>query len=98
MGTDIYHSCSSCSLVHLVLGSFDLRLQVSWRVKVLALLPRAAALNVVHAHSDCVVVGVNHSAVCWVGEATVILPACAVTPLVLPTNLVHKHAQTDMLH
>lgn len=87
--TDTYHGCSSCGLVHLVLGGLDLGLQVSRRVEVLALLPRAAALYVVHAHSDRVVVGVNHSAVWGVGEATVVLPARAVTPLVLPTYLVH---------
>ncbi len=78
-----------------MLGGFDLGLQVSRRVKVLALLPRAAALNVVHTHSDRVVVGVNHSAVCRVGKATVILPTRAVTPLILPTYLVHRNSQTN---
>ena len=89
--TDTYHGCSSCCLVDLVLGGFDFGLQVSRRVKVLALLPRAAALYVVHAHSDCVVVGVNHSAICWVGKATVILPTCTVAPLVFTAYLGHKH-------
>lgn len=72
-----------------MLGGFDFGLQVSRRVKVLALLPRAAALYVVHTHSDCIVVGVNHSAICWVGKATVVLATCAVTPLVFPTHLGH---------
>lgn len=85
--TETYHGCSRRRLVDLVLGGFDLGLQVSRRVKVLALLPRAAALNVVHAHGDCVVVGVDHRAIGRVGEATVALPACAVTPLVFPTHL-----------
>lgn len=95
--TGTYHGCSSRSLVDLMLGGFDLRLQVGWRVKVLALLPGAAALNVVHAHSDCVVVGINHGAVCRVGKATVILPTCAVTPLVFPTYLVHRIKHISLL-
>lgn len=86
-----YHGCSGRSLVDLVLGCFDLHLQVSWRVEIFALLPRAAALNVVHTHSDSVVIGVDHRAVCRVGEATVVLPTCAVAPLVFAT-----HLQTDV--
>lgn len=82
-----YHGCSSRSLVDLVLGRLDLGLQMSWRVKVLALLPRAASLNVVHTHSDRVVIGVDHSAVCRVGKAAVVLPTSAVTSLVFPTYL-----------
>lgn len=82
-----YHGCSGRSLVDLVLGCFDLHLQMSWRVEIFALLPRAAALNVVHTHSDGVVVGVYHRAVRGVGEAAVILPACAVAPLVFATHL-----------
>lgn len=85
--SDTYHGCSGRSLVYLVLGGFDLSLQVSRRVEVLALLPGAATLNVVHAHSDSVVVGVDHSAVCRVSEATVVFPARAVSPLVFPTYL-----------
>lgn len=85
-----YHGCSGRSLVDLVLGCFDLHLQVSGRVEVFALLPRAAALNVVHTHSDGVVVGVDHRAVRRVGEAAVVLPAGAVAPLVFAT-----HLQTD---
>lgn len=61
--TDTYHGCSSRGLVDLMLGGFDFGLQVSRRVKVFALLPRAAALDVVHAHGDRVVVGVDHGAV-----------------------------------
>lgn len=96
--TDTYHGCSSRRLVHLVLGGLDLGLQVSRRVEVLALLPRAAALYVVHAHSDRVVVGVNHRAVWRMGEATVVLPARAVTPLVLPTYLVRTQKQHKRTH
>lgn len=89
--TGTYHGCSGRSLVDLVLGGLDLGLQVSRRVKVLALLPRTAALDVVHTHGDGVVIGVDHSAVRRVGKAAVVLPACAVAPLVFPTYLGHKH-------
>lgn len=70
-----------------MLSGFDFGLQVSRRVKVLALLPRAAALYVVHTHSDCVVVGVDHGAICRMGKATVVLPTRAVTPLIFPAYL-----------
>lgn len=96
--TGTYHGCSSRSLVDLVLGGFDLGLQVSRRMEVFALLPRAAALNVVHAHSDCVVVRVDHSAVCRVGEATVVLPTSAVPSLILPTYLEHTDTLRLMYH
>lgn len=57
------------------------------RVEVLALFPGAAALDVVHAHGDGVVVGVDHGAVCGVGEAAVVLAPGAVSPLIFPTHL-----------
>lgn len=82
-----YHGGRGRRLVDLVLGGFDLGLQVRRRVEVLALLARAAALDVVHAHGHCVVVGVDHGAVGWVGEAAVVLTSCAVSSLVLPTHL-----------
>ena len=56
-------------------------------MEVLALFPGAAALDVVHAHGDGVVVGVDHGAVGGVGEAAVVLAPGAVAPLVLPTHL-----------
>lgn len=57
------------------------------RVEVLALFPGAPTLNVVHAHSDGVVIGVDHGAVCRMGKATVVLTPRAVSPLILPTHL-----------
>lgn len=82
-----HHGRGGCGLVHLVLGSLNFGLQVGRRVEVLALFPGAATLDVVHAHGDGVVVGVDHGAVCRVGKATVILPPGAVAPLILPTHL-----------
>lgn len=64
-------------------------------MEVFALLPRAAALNVVHTHSDGVVVGVDHGAVRGVGEAAVVLSACAVAALVLATHL-QTHISTAL--
>lgn len=82
-----HHCRGGCGLVHLVLGSLYFGLQMSRWVKVLALFPRAPTLDVVHAHGDGVVVGVDHGAVCGVGEATVGLPARAVAPLIFTTHL-----------
>lgn len=82
-----YHGCGGCGLVHLVLSRLDLSLQMGWWVKVLALFSGASTLDVVHAHGDRVVVGVDHGAVSGVGEATVVLTAGAVSPLILPTHL-----------
>lgn len=56
-------------------------------MKVFALLTRAAALDVVHADGDRVVVGVNHGTVARVGETTVGLTSSAVSPLELTANL-----------
>lgn len=56
-------------------------------MEVLALFPGAPTLDVVHAHGDGVVIGVDHGAVCRVGKATVVLPPGAVSPLILPTHL-----------
>lgn len=56
-------------------------------MKVFALLTRAAALDVVHADGDSVVVGVNHGTVARVGKTTVGLTSSAVSPLELTANL-----------
>lgn len=82
-----HHGRGGCGLVHLVLGCLDFGLQMGRRVEVLALFSGAPALDVVHAHSDGVVIGVDHGAVCGVGEAAVVLPPRAVSPLVFPTHL-----------
>lgn len=70
-----------------MLGRLDLGLQVGRGVEVLALLAGAAALDVVHAHGDRVVAGVDHGAVARVREAAVCLAAGAVAPLELAANL-----------
>lgn len=87
------HSC----LVGLVLGGLNLGLQVGGGVEVLALLARAATLDVVHAHGDRVVAGVDHGAVARVGETAVCLAASAVAPLELAANLEagQSHAHKD---
>lgn len=90
-----HHGRGGCGLVHLVLSSLDLSLQVGRRVEVLALFPGAAALDVVHAHGDGVVVGVDHGAVCGVGEAALVLSPCAAAPLILPTHLELSHLKTE---
>lgn len=74
-------------LVGLVLRCLDLCLQVRRRVEVLALLARAAALDVVHADGDRVVAGVNHGAVARVGKAAVRLAAGTVAALELAADL-----------
>jgi len=56
-------------------------------VEILALLPGAAALDVVHAHGDRVVAGVDHGAVARVGEAAVRLAPGTVAPLELSAHL-----------
>lgn len=56
-------------------------------MKVFALLTRAAALDVVHADGDRVVVGVNHGTVARVCETTVGLTSSTVSPLELAANL-----------
>lgn len=83
-------------LVGLVLGGLDLGLQVCRGVKVLALLARAAALDVVHAHGDRVVAGVDHGAVARVSEAAVRLAAGAVAPLELAADLGEDTEKTRM--
>lgn len=85
-----------------MLGGLNLGLQVGRGVEVLALLTRAAALDVVHADGDRVVAGVDHGAVARVSEATVGLTASAVAPLELTANLgagesggrTHTHTRT----
>lgn len=88
-----HHGRGGCGLVHLVLGSLDFGLQVGRRVEVLALFPGAAALDVVHAHGDSVVVGVDHGAVRGVGEAAVVLPPRTVASLIFPTHLGKKNTR-----
>ncbi len=85
-----YHGCSlGCHgcLTDLLLTGFDFGLQVCGRVKILALLPGAAALDVVHADSDGVICGVNHWTVTGVSKAAICLPSCTVSPLKLTAHL-----------
>lgn len=85
-----HHGRGGCGLVHLVLSSLNFGLQVGWRMEVLAFFPRAPTLDVVHAHGDCVVIGVYHGAICRVGKATVVFPSRAITSLILSTHLKTK--------
>lgn len=85
-----HHGRGGCGLVHLVLSCLNFGLQVGRWVEVLALFSGAAALDVVHAHGNGVVVVVDHGAVSRVGEAAVILPSRAVAPLIFPTHLEMK--------
>lgn len=77
----------SGGLVDLVLGGFDLGLQVCRWVEVFALFPGAPALDVIHAHGHRVIIGVDHGAVRRVREATVALPTVTVASLVFPAHL-----------
>lgn len=87
-----YHGCS-CGLgrdgclTGLLLTGFDFGLQVCRRVKILALLPGAAALDIVHANGDSVISGVNHGTVTGVSEAAVCLSPRTVSPLKFAANL-----------
>lgn len=83
-----YHGCSchDC-VIALLLTGFDFGLQVCRRVKILALLPGAAALDVVHANSDGVIRGVNHWAVTGVSKAAICLSSRTVSTLELAANL-----------
>lgn len=78
-----------------MLRRLDLGLQVCRRVEVLALLARAAALDVVHADGDRVVAGVDHGAVARVGEAAVRLATGAVAALELAADLEERRGQTE---
>lgn len=89
-----HHGRGGCGLVHLVLCSLNFGLQVRWRVKVLALFPGAPPLDVVHAHRDGVVVGVDHGTVSRVSEAAIVLPPGAVPPLVLSAHLQPERGST----
>lgn len=87
-----YHGCScgpgsTARLTDLLLTGFDFGLQVCRRVKILALLPGAAALDVVHANSDCVIGGVNHRAVTGVSKTAIRLPSGTIPPLKLTAHL-----------
>lgn len=74
-------------MTDLLLTGFDFGLQVGRRVKILALLPGAAALDVVHANSDSVIGGVNHWTVTGVSKAAVCFPSCTASPLELAAHL-----------
>lgn len=85
-----YHGCSlggNGRLIDLLLIGLDFGLQVRRRVKILALLPGASALDIVHADRDSVVGGVDHRTVTWVGKAAICLPSRTVPTLKLTTNL-----------
>lgn len=85
-----YHGCGlGCHgcLTDMLLTGFDFGLQVCRRVKILALLPGAATLDVVHANSDSVISGVNHWTVTGVSKAAVCLPSCTASPLKLAAHL-----------
>lgn len=77
------HSC----LVGLVLGGLNLGLQVGRGMEVLALLTGAAALDVVHAHSDSVISGVNHWTVTRMSKTAICLPSCTGSTLKLAAHL-----------
>lgn len=85
-----YHGCGCSRLVDLVLCGLDLGLQVRRRMEILALVARAAALDVVHAHDDRVLAAVHHARLYWVSVAALVLTPCAVAPLELTTHLERK--------
>lgn len=93
-----HHGRGGCGLVHLVLCCFNLGLQVCRRMEIFAFVPWAAALDVVHTHSDGVLAGVYHGAVSRVSKSAVCLAARAITTLVLATHLTHTlpYVKTDM--
>lgn len=67
----------------LLLGGLDTGLQVGGGVEVLALVPGAAALDVVHAHHHKILAGRLQR----VGVAAVSLSPCAAATLKLPAHL-----------
>lgn len=82
-----HHGSSGRGLIDLVLGRFDLGLQVWRRVEVFALVSGAAALYVIHTHRHCVITGIDHCAVGRVGKPAVCLSTRAVATLVFTTDL-----------
>lgn len=80
----------------LLLTRLDLGLQVCRRVKILALLPGAAALDVVHADGDGVVRGVDHGAVTGVSKAAVRLPSRTAAALKLAAHLREGRARSTV--
>lgn len=82
-----HHGSGGRGLIDLVLGCFDLGLQMCRRVEVFALVSGAAALYVIHTHRHRVVTGVDHCAVGRVGKPAVRLPTRAVATLVFTTHL-----------
>lgn len=71
----------------MLLTGFDFGLQVGRRMEILALLPGAAALDVIHTNGDGVIGGVDHWAVTGVSEAAIRFRSCTVSPLKLPAHL-----------
>lgn len=85
-----YHSCSlGCHgcLTGLLLTGFNFGLQVGRWVKILARLPGAPALDVVHANSDSVISGVNHWTVTGVSKAAICFPSCTSSSQKLAAHL-----------
>lgn len=88
-----YHGCcsscclSSCCLIDLVLGSFDLSLQMGWRVKIFALFPWTSPFDVIHTDSNSIVVGINHCTVSRVSKPAIIFSSVTVATLILSTYL-----------
>lgn len=56
-------------------------------MEILALLPGAAAFDVIHTNSDGVISGVNHWAVAGVSKAALYFAPRTVSPLKLPAHL-----------
>lgn len=78
---------SSCCLVDLVLGSFDLSLQVCRGVEIFALFPGASPFDVIHADGHCVVVGINHCTVGRVSEPAIVFSSITIAALIFSTYL-----------
>lgn len=70
-----------------MLCSLDPGLQVSRGMKIFALVSATAALDVIHADDDRVLVAVHHPCLQGVSVAAIVLSSCAVTTLEFPTNL-----------
>lgn len=90
-----HHGSGGRGLIDLVLGCFDLGLQMCRRVEVFALVSGAAALYVIHTHRHRVVTGVDHCAVGRVGKPAVRLPTRAVATLIFTT---HLRIHTNMMY
>lgn len=82
-----YHSGSCSGGACPALRGLELRLKVRGRVEVAALVPRAAALDEVHAHGDGAVTTVHRHVLRRVAKAALRLRALACAPLELPAHL-----------